>query len=132
MPDNESAQAAWVAYLKSKPQLTSLLDSPLEIKEFDYQADQFKYPAVRVAIDYFPSVNGCGPDDIDVYIDVFSAEKSSKEAAHISAVINSFLQKQAFQQNGVKFPMVWVKEIKKPVRDIYAWKSCLVIKGLAN
>ena len=87
MPDNETAQSSWVVYLKSKPQLTSLLDSPLEIKEFDYQADQFKYPGIRVSIDYYPSVNGCGPDDIDVFIDVFSAEKSSKEAAHISAVL---------------------------------------------
>lgn len=132
MPDNETAQSAWVAYLKSKSQLTALLSSSLQVKETQYQGDQFDYPAVRVAVDYFPSVNGCGTDKIDVYIDVFSAEKSSKEAAHISAVLDSILQKHPFEQNGIKFPMVWVKEIKKPVRDIYAWKSSLLIKGLAN
>jgi len=130
--DNETAQSSWIAYLKSKPQLTALLSSSLQVKETQYQGDQFDYPAVRVAIDYYPSVNGCGPDDIDVFIDVFSAEKSSKEAAHISAVLLSILQKHPFTQNGIKYPMVWVKEIKKPVRDIFAWKSCLVIKGLVN
>ena len=130
--DNETAQAAWIAYLKSKTQLTSLLSSSLQVKETQYQGDVFDYPAVRVSIDYFPSVNGCGTDDIDVFIDVFSEEKSSKQAAHIAAVLNTILQKHPFTQNGIKFPMVWVKEIKKPVRDIFAWKSCLVIKGLAN
>ena len=85
--DNETVQSSWVAYLKSKPQLVALLDSSLQIKEQQFQGDSFLYPAVRVAIDYYPSVNGCGPDGIDVYIDVFSAEKSSKEAAHISAVL---------------------------------------------
>ena len=132
MPDGETAQSAWIAYLKSKPQLTSLLSSSLQVKETQWQGDEYTYPAVRVSIDYFPSVNGCGPDDIDVFIDVFSEQKSSKEAAHISAVLQSLLQKHPFTQNNVKFPMVWVKEVKKPIRDIYAWKSQVVIKGLAN
>jgi len=132
MVDNETAQSSWISYLKSKTQLVSLLDSSLQIKEQQFQGDSFLYPAIRVAIDYYPSVNGCGPDDIDVFIDVFSAEKSSKEAAHISAVLLAILQKHPFTQNGIKYPMVWVKEIKKPVRDIFAWKSCLVIKGLVN
>jgi len=132
MPDNETAQSSWIAYLKSKPQLVALLDSSLQIKEQQWQGDAFLYPAVRVYIDYYPSVNGCGTDKIDVYIDVFSDEKSSKQAAHISATLDAILQKHPFEQNGIKYPMVWVKEIKHPVRDIYAWKSCLVIKGLVN
>jgi len=132
MPDLESTQAAWVAYLKSKTQLVSLLDSSLEIKESEYQADQFKYPAVRVSIDYFPSINGCGVDDIDVFIEVFSEEKSSKQAAHIAAVLQSLLHKHPFTQNGIKFPMVNVQKIHHPMRDIFAWKVTVPIKGLAN
>ena len=130
--DNETTAAAWIAYLKSKPQLVSLLDSSLQIKQNQWQGDEFLYPAVRFAVDYYPSVNGCGPDDIDVFIDVFSTEKSDKQAVHIAAVLDAILQKHPFTQNGLKFPLVWVKEIKKPFRDIFAWKSSLIIKGLVN
>jgi hypothetical protein len=132
MVDTETLQASWIAYLKSQPSLVALLDSSLEIKEYEYQADHFKYPGVRVSVDHFPSVISCNPDNIDVFIDVFSEEKSSKQAAHIAAVLTSILQKHVFTQNGIKYSMVWVKEVKRPVRDIYAWKSCLLIKGLAN
>lgn len=131
MADIETAQAAWVAYLKSKTQLVALLDSSLQIKEQQWQGDEFKYPAVRVAVDYFPSINGCGPDDIDVTVDVFSEQKSSKEAAHIAAVLQSILHKHPFTQNGVKFPMVNVQKIQKPFRDIFAWKVSVPVKGLA-
>lgn len=131
MADGESVQAAWISYLKSKSQLTALLQTGnREIRETSWQGDEFTYPAVRVAVDYFPSINGCGPDDADIFLDIFSEEKSSKQAAHISATLQSFLQKHPFTQNGIKFPMVWVKEVKKPFRDIYAWKSTIFIKCL--
>jgi len=130
MADQETTQEAWIAYLKSQTTLVALLNSSLQIKQLQWQGDEFLYPAVRVAVDYFPSVNGCGPDDIDVFIDVFSEQKSAKEALHISAVLQGLLQKKAFTQNGIKFPLVWVKEIKKPFRDVFAWKSQLIIKGL--
>jgi hypothetical protein len=130
MADIETSQAAWIAYLKSKTQLVALLDSSLQIKEQQWQGDEFKYPAIRVAVDYFPTVEGCGPDDIDVTIDVFSEQKSSKEAAHIAAVLQSILHKHTFSQNGLKFPMVNVQKIDKPFRDIFAWKISVPVKGL--
>lgn len=132
MADGETSQAAWVAYLKSKTQLTTLLANSGQIKETQWQGDEYVYPAVRVHIDYYPSINGCGPDDIDVFIDVFSEQKSSKQAAHISAVLQSILQKKPFTQNGIQFPMVWVKKVNKPNHDDPGvWQSSLEIKGLA-
>lgn len=131
MANQETVQEAWIAYLKSKTALVALLDNSLQIKQLQWQGDEFLYPAVRVSVDYMPSVNGCGPDDVDVFIDVFSEEKSAKEVLHISATLQSILQKKPFTQNGINFPLVWVKKIDKPVRDIYAWKSTLHIKALA-
>ena len=131
MANQETVQEAWIAYLKSKTALVSLLDNALQIKQLQWQGDEFLYPAVRVSVDYMPSVNGCGPDDVDVFIEVFSEEKSAKEVLHISATLQGILQKKPFTQNGINFPLVWVKKIDKPVRDIYAWKSTLHIKALA-
>lgn len=129
MADMETAKAAWVAYLKSKTALVTLLNSSLQIKEQQWQGDEFLYPAVRVSINYFPSIEGCGPDDIDVAIDVFSEQKSSKEVAHIASVLQSILHKHPFTQNGLKFFMVNVQKIDNPVRDIFAWKVTVPIKG---
>lgn len=130
MADALTTWEAWIAYLKSQTALTSLLANNSQVKEDQWQGDQFSYPAVRIYIDYYPSVEGCGPDDIDVYIDIFSEQKSSKEAQLIASTLENILQKKAFNQNGIKFPMVWVKKVIHPKRDIYAWKSCLEIKGL--
>ncbi len=133
MPSGEDTQVAWIAYLRSKPQVTSLLAGGAnEIKELEWQGEVFSYPNIRVSVDYYPSVNGCGPDDFDLYIDVFSEEKSSKQAVHIAEVLQNLLHKKPFTQSGVKFPMVWVKKVDRPDRDIFAWRSTLHIKGLAN
>jgi hypothetical protein len=131
MADGETVQASWVAYLKSKTALVSLLDSSLQIKEGQWQGDSFLYPAVRISVDYEPSIISCGPDDIEVTIEVFSEQKSSKEAAHIAAVIQGIIDRHPFTYLGIKFPFVWVKKVDKPFRDIYAWKSVVHIKGLA-
>jgi hypothetical protein len=130
--DQETTQAAWIAYLKSRTTLVAALDNSLQIKELQFQGDTFLYPAVRVSVDYMPSINGCGPDDIEVDIDIFSEEKSSKEAVHIAAILMGLLQKKTFTQNGLKFPMIWVEKIDKPFRDIFAWKVSMHIKGLVS
>jgi hypothetical protein len=131
MSSGEAVQASWIAYLKSKTSLTSLLSASNQIKETQWQGDSFTYPAIRVSVDYEPSVLGCGPDNIEVTIEVFSEEKSSKQAAHIATVIQGILQKKPFTSLGVNFPMVWVKKVDKPFRDVYAWKSVVHVKGLA-
>lgn len=131
MANGETVQAAWVAYLKSQASLTSLLANAGQVKELQWQGDDFVYPAIRVSVDYAPSIEGCGPDDITVYIDVFSEEKSSKQVAHITAVLQSILHKHPFTSLGIKFPMVNVQPIPRPVRDIYAWQSTVTVKGLA-
>lgn len=132
MADQETTKAAWIAYLKSKTALVALLDNALQIKELQWQGDEFLYPAVRVSVDYFPSIEGCGPDDIDVKIKVFSEQKSSKEVVHIGAVLQSILHKHPFSQNGLKFPMVNVQKIENPERTPLAWELEVPIKGLVS
>ena len=122
---------AWIAYLKSQTLLVAELDSSLQIKQLQWQGDEFLYPAVRLSVIHFPSVNGCGPDDIEIFIEVFSEEKSAKQVMRITSILQLILNKKAFIQNGIKFPMVWVDKINKPTRDIYAWKQEIHIKGLA-
>lgn len=119
----EAVQADWVASLKSKSNVTTLLvnGGAEEVRECEYQGDKFQYPNIRVGVDFMPSINGCGPDNADVVIEVFSAEKSSKEAAHIASTIVPIYHKIPFRINGRKYSTVIVRKVEKPNRSIYAW-----------
>src|SRR5690242_12204786 len=86
---DETFKASWIASLKGQATLTPLLLIPgsTSIKEEQWQGTSFEYPAVRVAVDFMPSINRCGPDDADITIEVYSDEKSSKQSAHIASII---------------------------------------------
>jgi len=120
---SENVQTDWIASLKSKPTVTTLLinGGANEVRECEWQGDKFQYPNIRVGIDFMPSIEGCGPDDADVYIEVFSAEKSSKECAHIASTIVPLYHKIPFEINGRRYSTVVVRKVPKPERSIYAW-----------
>lgn len=119
----ETVKAAWIASLKSQPTLTALLLSPgsTEIRETQWQGSDFDYPAIRVAVDFMPSINRCGPDNSDVTIEIFSAEKSSKQAVHIASVIQGLYHGHTFKASGLMFNTVIVRKVHKAQRSIYAW-----------
>lgn len=118
----EDVQKDWIASLKSKTAITALLaNGAEEVRECEYQSDKFNYSNIRVGVDFLPAVQGCGPDDADVYIEVFSDEKSSKEARHIASLIQTAYHKVPFSINGRRYSTVVVKRIHKPDRSIMAW-----------
>jgi hypothetical protein len=130
----ELIQAAWIAYLKSQTSITSLLLNSLQIKELEYQGDSFVYPGIRVSLDLMPGDAECFPDRTTVYIDVFSEEKSSKQAAHLAGAITTLLRTtDNFTQNGVKVFYVQVVKVKRPDRiESGAWQSHIEIDSMAS
>ena len=122
--DGETVQANIITYLKSKTVVTSLLSTGAqEIREAEWQGEDFSYPNIRIGVDFMPAIEGCGPDDADITIDSFSAEKSSKQASHISAALKALLHKHPFQVGGMTFSTVVVRRVGRPERTIYGWMS---------
>ena len=115
----ETFKDAWIASLKSHLTLVALVGD--EIREVEYQSTDWNYPAVRVALEFRPSINRCGPDDANVEIDVYSEQKSSKQATHIASLIYSLYHGVPFEINGIRFSTVIVREVTKPDRSIFAW-----------
>lgn len=128
----EQIQMAWISHLKSLPAITSLMTgvSGTEIRESNWQGGDYTYPAIRVYVDTFPSVNGCGPDTAQITTCVFSEQKSSLEAKHISGTLVKNVHKKRFTSNGVTFEMVRVTKTTKSERSIYAWQSDVVCECL--
>ena len=120
---------AWIADLKSRASLTSLLvnGGAEEIREAEWQGTDFQYPNIRVSLDFMPPIEGCGPIDADVYLEVFSAEKSSKQATIIASKIVELYHKRPFISNTIHFSTVAVRKVEKPNRSIYAWVSTVHI-----
>lgn len=123
----EIFQTAWIASLKSKTNITSLLANAREIREIEWQGVDFDFPSIRVGLDYFPAIERCGPDDAEVHIKIYSDEKSSKKATHIASEIYTTYHGKAFIQSGIRFSTVIVRDIKRPDRSIYAWERDITI-----
>lgn len=118
----EAVQADWIASLKSKSNITALLHNGAEeVRGCEYQSTNFNYNNIRIGVDFIPSIEGCGPDDADVYIEIFSDEKSPKEVSHIAGLIQTTYHKRPFSINGRRYSTVVVKKHLKPDRSIYAW-----------
>ena len=81
-------QAAVISYLKASPTITSQMTgiSGTEIRETQWQGSDFVYPALRVYVDFMPSINGCGVDSAHICIEVHAEEKSSLMTKVLSGI----------------------------------------------
>jgi hypothetical protein len=129
MITGNDVQAAVVAYCKTKTDLVNLLDNGGQIKERQWQGDEFLYPAVRVSVDFYPAINGCQPRST-IHVQVFSEQKSSDEASTIAGVIQNFLHRHPFTSNNIKFFSVIVQQVSRPERSVFAWESKIAVETL--
>lgn len=118
----ETFQSAWVADLLANTNIVTLLGNSREVRESEWQGTDFVYPNIRVAVDFRPSIERCGPDDADIYLEVFDEQKSSKKATHIASVIMQEYHGKPFTRNGIRFSTVIVRVIENPDRDEYSWQ----------
>lgn len=132
MRTSDEVRAGLLAYFKSKSNITSLLASSGSIKEAQWQGVDFVYPAIRISVDFIPSINGCGPDKAEFVVESFSEEKSSLQVETISAAMETLLHKHPFSvtitlpghsPTVIKFPIVVVTRVLKAERSIFGWRS---------
>jgi hypothetical protein len=126
---NDQIQTGLISYLKSKTTITSLLDSSAEIKENEWQGDDFYYPAVRVRLISNIPFQSCY-HQFECGIQVFSEEASSIEADQISGIIATQFHPVGFTSNSLAF-LVHVTNVIPAIRsDIRTWRSEVLIRGL--
>lgn len=129
----ETVQTAFIANLKADSGLYPWFGtSGTEIREAMWQGSDFVYPALRVYVDVMPSINGCGTDTANVCLEVYSEEKSSKQAKAIAGYLIEKYHKKRFKQGGLDFPMVRVVRADHADRTIYAWHCKVDLEVLVN
>ena len=110
MIEEDSVQAAIIGYMKTDPVLINFLGGTgTEIRESNYQGADFKYPAIRVRVgpQTDPHLESmCQYSTIEIQIDCFSEQKSSKEATEIGWEVNELLHHHSFSYMGVFFSLI--------------------------
>lgn len=134
MVNEELIQAAFIAKLRAMPDLTAQMIgvSGTEIRENQWQGVDFIYPAVRVYVDVYPSINGCGPDRAEICAEIFTDEKSSKKVKHMGGTMMANLHKHRFKSQGLDFSMVRVVQQKRAERSIFAWQGSVTFEVLVS
>lgn len=127
IPNNE-VQAALVLILKADTTITSLLTSGTgSIKEYEYQGEDFNYPALRIQLHQqtpVPDETNCNKSNQRFSILVFDEAKSSKNVNKIMGVVSKSLHKKNFTVNGIRFVFVHVDSLIPAIRkDEMSWRA---------
>jgi hypothetical protein len=105
---NSDVQAGWIAKLKANTVVTALVPA-VEVREESWKGTDFTYPNIRVKLGNLtpqnPSKN-CQIFNSEVSIQVYSEQKSSKQADDIAGVIAEQFWGTSFTSNGVRFANV--------------------------
>jgi hypothetical protein len=130
---NDQIKSAIVAKLKANTTITAQLKDTNEIREAQWQADNFTYPNIRVrVIDNNPTLANCNLSTIRIGIGVFSEQDSSQEADKIAGIIANELHTQSFTSLTIKLSLM-VENLKGAIRtDDRTWMSEVIMNGTAN
>lgn len=131
---NDEIQKGLVAYLKTKTSITSLLkNGATEIREDQWQGNDFGYPCVRIKLlPSEPYGNAGCPQSFSVSFLVFSDDASSQEADKIAGIINNELHGKQFTSNSIAFLLRSSKLIPSIRSDTQTWRAETLMIGIAS
>lgn len=140
MPRNDEIQSALVTYLKSLSAIYSLLISEdnltgmKEIREDQWQGDDFSYPNIRVRmISNVPLGNNyeCAESTFTISMMAFSQDYSSWEADKIAGIISTSLNGKSFMRGSVQFYLRTTNLIPAVRSDMHTWRAECLMQGTA-
>lgn len=135
MVRNDEAQAAIIAYLKSKTAITDLLTAgATEIREDTWQGDVFTYPNIRVRlIDNIPQDGrDCNLHRVIFSCMAFSEEYSSLQADQIAGIIVETLHDTSFYSNNFHFSLRGTSLVPAIRSDERTWRSEAIMSALVS
>ena len=130
IPD-EKIQADLITKLKTIATVTSLLtDGTSDIKELQWQGDDFHYPAVRLDLERneytLDEQERCGLYKVEFSVYVFSQERSSKQASKIKGLLENALTAVGWNGTYAKYIKLHLLDSVPAVRESeVVWRTQL-------
>ena len=129
--DNYDVRTSLVAWLLANATVTGTLQDVTEIRERDWQGEDFSYPNIRVTCSLTPTE--CNYANIDAIISYYSEQKSSKQAIQSQGIIYKQLHENSFTSEGIKFSNVRVTFLPDATQeDNGVWKADVNISAVVS
>ena len=121
MISNNDIQEAIVAKLKADALLTSALATSAEIREDQFQGNDYKYPCVRVKIgEQVPKIPNCPIYSQSFIVQAMSELDSSKESNNVAYLVSEAI-KRGFTYKHVRFIMISRTLVEAVRNDTRTW-----------
>ena len=122
MYDNYDVRVALVAWLKANSTITATLTDTNEIRELDWQGEDFSFPNIRVTYSVTPTQ--CNITDVTAVVSYFSERKSSKQAIQSQGIIAKQLHEDDFTANSIHMSAIVVTQLPDAVQvSEGVWKA---------
>lgn len=138
-PYNNQIQKNIIAHLKSiaalVAELTAFDSSANEIRENEWQGDNFVYPNIRVRmINNNPDGDtaSCNSSSVNVGIMVFTQDYSSLEADKITGIISASLHGKTYIANNVELFLRTTNILPAIRSDRTTWRAECLMQGKAS
>lgn len=138
-PYNNQIQKNIVAHLKSitalVAELTAFDSSANEIRENEWQGDNFVYPNIRVRmINNNPDgdTSSCNSTSVNVGVMVFTQDYSSLEADKIAGIISVSLHGKTYIANNVELFLRTTNILPAIRSDRNTWRAECLMQGKAS
>ena len=134
MRSNDEIQAALIAHLKANANIVASLGVPGadEIREDQWQSDQFVYQNIRVRLIDNAPLGTCNMSRIEVSFMVYSEEQSSQQADNIAGIINDELRDTSFTSNGIAFSSTIIRLVPAIRQDTLTWRAEAIFRMTAS
>lgn len=129
--DNEQYKTALIEYIKELPNLTARVPA-VEMREAQWQGETFTYPNIRVRVLDNRKFGSSCHHTLTVGLQVFSEQKSSKEADEISGIIGRELNDKSFARNGI-YTILRITNLVPALRsERLTWRSEALFTAIAS
>lgn len=133
MRSNDEIQAALIAYLKANANIVASLTAGAdEIRENQWQSDQFVYQNIRVRLIDNTPLGTCNMSRIEVSFMVYSEEQSSQQADSIAGIIKDELKDTSFTSNAIAFSSTIIRLVPAIRQDTLTWKAEAIFRMTAS
>ena len=123
MIGDDRVQASLISKLKTYPTITGAFTNSTEIRELEWQGDEFVYPNLRLDLEdnrfYYDEQERCNLQAVEFSVYVFSEQRSSKQSSQIKSEVINFLVGTGWTNStyGVRFSPLRLMENVPSVRE---------------